>query len=160
MAHHSSCAMMDREALDDKDNQEPSKEELQKEKKLCMRYIWVTDFILAELVLYQITTVLQSYISPSLARSMVSHSNIPILAKKTLFNIWTLEYLFKWKSKFRQHNICTQQVRALYKQTCSNTRNTSILILVLSFQIVFVNKFNLMEDILLLLFWPVSAGSI
>ena len=39
MAHHSSCAMMDREALDDKENQEPSKEELQKEKNsVCVTF--------------------------------------------------------------------------------------------------------------------------
>ena len=36
--------------------------------------------------------------------------------------------------------------------------NTSIPPGVLSFQVVFVNKFNLMEDILPLLFWPVSKG--
>ena len=43
-------------------------------------------------------------------------------------------------------------------QTCTNTRNTSIPPGVLSFKVVFVNKFNLMEDIPLLLFWPVSEG--
>ena len=44
------------------------------------------------------------------------------------------------------------------RQTCTNTRNTSIPPGVLSFQVVFVNKFNLMEDILLLLFSAVNEG--
>ena len=52
----------------------------------------------------------------------------------------------------------TLREEACLKQTCTNTRNTSIPPGVLSFQVVFVNKFNLMEDILLLLFWPVSKG--
>ena len=39
-------------------------------------------------------------------------------------------------------------------QTCTNTLNTSIPPGVLSFQVVFVNKFILMVDIFLLLFWP------
>ena len=43
-------------------------------------------------------------------------------------------------------------------QTCTNTRSTSIPPGVLSFQVVFVDKFNLMEYIFLLLFWPVSEG--
>ena len=43
-------------------------------------------------------------------------------------------------------------------QTCTNSRNTSIPPGVLSFQVVFVNKFNLKEDISLLLCWPVSEG--
>ena len=40
-------------------------------------------------------------------------------------------------------------------QTCTITWNTSIPPGVLSFHVVFVNKFNLMEDILLLLLWSV-----
>ena len=40
----------------------------------------------------------------------------------------------------------------------ANARNTSIPTGVLSFQVVFVNKFNPMEVIFLLLFWPVSEG--
>ena len=39
-------------------------------------------------------------------------------------------------------------------QTCTNTWNTSIPAGVLSFQVVFVHKFNLMEDISLLSCWP------
>ena len=41
-------------------------------------------------------------------------------------------------------------------QTCTNTRSTSIPPGVLSFQVVFVDKFNRMKDISLLLFRPVS----
>ena len=41
-------------------------------------------------------------------------------------------------------------------QTCTNTQNTSIPPWVLSFQDVFVNKFILMGNLFLLLFWPVS----
>ena len=48
------------------------------------------------------------------------------------------------------------QFESWVNQTCTNTRNTSIPPGVWSFQVVFVNKFNLMEDILLLLF---SAGN-
>ena len=43
-------------------------------------------------------------------------------------------------------------------QTCTNTQNTSIPPGVLSFKVVFVNKFNLMKNIFLLLFLPVSEG--
>ena len=43
-------------------------------------------------------------------------------------------------------------------QTCTNSRNTSIPPGVLSFQVLFVNKFNLKEDISLLLCWLVSEG--
>ena len=43
-------------------------------------------------------------------------------------------------------------------QTCTNTRNTSIPPRVLSFKVVFVSKFNLMEDRFLLLFGPLSEG--
>ena len=39
-------------------------------------------------------------------------------------------------------------------QTCTNTRNTSIPHGVLSFKVDFVDKFKLVEDIFLLLFWP------
>ena len=52
--------------------------------------------------------------------------------------------------------ILSHTVYASQKQTCNNTRNTSIPPEVLSFQVVFVNKFNLMEDILLLVLWPVK----
>ena len=45
-----------------------------------------------------------------------------------------------------------------FGQTCTNTRNTIISPGVLGFQVVFVNKFNLMEDMLLMLFWRVSEG--
>ena len=50
------------------------------------------------------------------------------------------------------------QLTACIPQTCTNSRNTSIPPGVLSFQVVFVDKFNLMEDISLLLRWPVSEG--
>ena len=43
-------------------------------------------------------------------------------------------------------------------QTCTNTRNTSIPPGVLSCQVVFVNKFILMEDFFWVLFWPVRKG--
>ena len=43
-------------------------------------------------------------------------------------------------------------------QTCTNSFNTSAPPGVLSFSVVFVKKFNLMEDISLLLFLPVSEG--
>ena len=39
-------------------------------------------------------------------------------------------------------------------QTCTNTRNTSIPSGVFSFQVEFVDKFKLTEDIFLFLFWP------
>ena len=39
-------------------------------------------------------------------------------------------------------------------QTYTNTRNTSILPGFLSFQVELVDKFKLMKDIFLLLFWP------
>ena len=47
---------------------------------------------------------------------------------------------------------------SLLCQTCINTRNTSIPPRVLSFKVVFVSKFNLMEDRFLLLFGPLSEG--
>ena len=50
------------------------------------------------------------------------------------------------------------EVDSSCSQTCTNSRNTSIPPGVLSFQVVFVNKFNLKEDISLLLCWPVSEG--
>ena len=43
-------------------------------------------------------------------------------------------------------------------QTCTITRNTSISPGVLSFEVVFVNTFNLMENIFLLFPWPVNEG--
>ena len=61
------------------------------------------------------------------------------------------EILFKMHHKFWT---------ATDSQTYNNARNTSIPPGVLIFQIVFVNKFNLMEDILLLLFWEVSEGPV
>ena len=54
----------------------------------------------------------------------------------------------------RQRGLC----EAGYCQTCTNTRNTSIPPGVLSFQVVFVNKFNPMEYIFLWLLWLVSKG--
>ena len=51
-----------------------------------------------------------------------------------------------------------QLLLANFEKTCTNTQNTSIPPGVLSFQVVLVNKFNLKEGVLLLLFWPVSEG--
>ena len=49
-------------------------------------------------------------------------------------------------------------VQSSYGQTITNSQNNSIFPGVLSFQVVFLHKFNLTKDISLLLFWAVSEG--
>ena len=61
---------------------------------------------------------------------------------------------FNWKVQ-KNH---LQIMSATKGQTCNNTWNTSIPPEVLSFQVVFGDRYKLMEDIFLLMFWPVSEG--
>ena len=66
------------------------------------------------------------------------------------------QYVTSRKKSRNYHNHTWYSwLSAIICQICTSTRNTSIPPGVLSFQVVFVNKFNLMEDILLKLLWPV-----